>query len=270
MTRVLKIGLDAEDVKDALRDHHPAYYLSTGMQWVCLTEWMDIDLLAIECWQRARVVGYEVKISRGDMRTELLSPTKRAEAVSRCTQFYFAVPAGMLTADELAFEEPESWTFSDFDRGTCTNPVCNLRHRRRGFARNAPRPRGSTYRGTDREGVTINFGHGSDSGVLPDGSTYYHSYEKTACCLVCNGYGRVGKTKVELEAPMLWVPRDVGLVEVSGRGVTVIKSAPARKAPRLLTGLDEPDERRNQLARHGLAQLVRYSSHYGDPRHRAR
>lgn len=266
--RTLKIGLDASDVREALYVHHPAYQGAMGMQWVCLTEWMDIDFLAIECWQQARVVGYEVKVSRGDMRSELLNPTKRAEAVSRTTEFYFAVPAGMLTSAELDFEQPEDWTFEDFERGTCTNPECHLRRAQRGFRSRAPKPRGSTLRGTSAEGVSINYGYGRDQGTHEDGSTYSHGYSKTACCVVCRGYGRVGKTRVELEAPVLWIPPDVGLVEVDGRRVTVVKRAPKRKAPRLLTGVDEPDEGKNRVARHSLSQLVRWSSHYGDPRHR--
>jgi hypothetical protein len=76
-------------------------------QWVCIEEWREVDLLALSAWSDAAVIGYEVKVSRSDLRQELLRPRKRTEAVAMCTEFYFAVPKGLLKADELAYEEPE-------------------------------------------------------------------------------------------------------------------------------------------------------------------
>jgi hypothetical protein len=271
VTNRVKIGLDADGMVDALARLHPAYHDATGMPWVCLREWCRIDLLALECWAKARVVGYEIKISRGDMRAELLKPTKRAEAVSRTTQFYFATPAGMLTDEEKTFVEPEEWGFADFERGLCTNPDCRARHRvnGRGWMRRLPSPRGPKFRGTDDEGSTISFGSGRDRGTRPDGSTYSYSYGMTACCIVCGGYGRVGKSRVELEAPTLWVPRDVGLMEVDVDGSTrVVKQAPRRDEPKTIIGDVVAGARANDIARHGVAQLVRHASAYQDPRHR--
>lgn len=236
------------------------------MPWVTTVEWANIDLLAVECWQQARVVGYEVKISRGDYRAELLDPTKRAEAVSRTTQFYFATPAGMLKPEEIAFEEPD-WTFEDFEHQRCTHPQCKLRYHQRGWAKQ-PRPRGSTLRGTSREGQTISFGHGTDRGKHPDGATYSHSYSMDACCLVCRGYGKASKSRVELESPVvLWVPKDVGLVEVHSRDTRIVKPAPVRKTPRTILGETIADEHKNKLARYGIAQLMRWASVRPDPRH---
>lgn len=272
MTNTVKIGLDSAGMVEALRRHHPAYSGDNGMQWLCLQEWARIDLLALECWQAARVIGYEVKVSRSDMRAELLDPSKRMTAVGRCTQFYIAVPSGMLTSDELAFEEPFDWSFDDYERQICTNPDCHARRylTGRGWMKRARKPRGSSRRGTDSEGESISFGPGVDSGTHPDGSTYYNSYERRACCVVCSGYGRLGRSRVEVEAPTLWVPRDCGLVEVSAnRGVVTVKTAPVNKTPApIIGGEADPSEHRNRLQRHGLALLARHASAYQDPRHR--
>jgi hypothetical protein len=270
VTNTVKIGLDCEDVAAALYRHHPAYSGPTGKPWVVLREWMGIDLLALECWRQARVIGYEIKVSRSDMRAELLDPTKRMEAVSRCTQFYIAVPAGLLTADEIEFVEPD-WSLADFEPPICTNPECRARHylNGRGWMKRRAKPRGPRLRGTDLEGVTVHLGSGRESGRGPDGSSYSIRYERTACCAVCRGYGRVGRSRVEEEAPTLWVPKDVGLVEVSGQGVVEVRRAPVRKMPKtVIGGAADQDEHRNRLVRHGIAQIVRHASAYQDPRHR--
>jgi hypothetical protein len=158
--RYVKIGYDAGDVKKALLARYPAKRQGSFVgRWTCLTEWAGIDLLALDAWQAANVVGHEVKVSRGDLRSELLSPTKRMEAVSRCTEFYIATPAGLLKPDELEFNEPD-WTLSDFERercpgiperklsghryrtigGQCTNPRVDLRGRaRRYVSRDTPK-----------------------------------------------------------------------------------------------------------------------------------
>lgn len=271
MSNQVKIGFDSSDVIDALRRHHPAYNGPSGMQWVTLTEWCRIDLLALECWYQARAIGYEVKVSRGNMRSELLDPSKRTEAVRRTTHFYFAVPAGLLTADEIAFEEPDDWTFEDFDRPRCTNPDCQAKGRigGRGFMRRRVSSRSSSLKGSDSEGASIYLGSGRESGRHPNGASYTITYKRMACCVLCQGYGTTAKSRVELEAPTLWIPRDCGLVEVDARGIRVVKLAPARKAPKLVDGREASDnETTNRLARQGVAQLVRHASAYQDPRHK--
>lgn len=109
----------AADIKDALRRRHPGETNGsmTG-QWTCIEEWLGIDLLALNSWADADVIGYEVKVSRGDLRRELLNPTKRAPAIERTTEFYFAMPANMLSQEELAFQEP-AWAPVDFERPRC-------------------------------------------------------------------------------------------------------------------------------------------------------
>lgn len=280
----VKIGMDAGDVKDALRKRHPAFepgYQGVG-RWVTLEEWEAIDLLALDAWRSAQVIGYEVKISRSDMRSELLDRSKRRKAVGMCTRFYFAVPVGMLTDHEIAYREPE-WEPSDFVRQTCTNPDCHAKNyvngRARGWMKSQPKPRGSRLRGTEKEGVTLHLGHGRDVGVLPGGGTYSQGYEVTACCNVCKGYGTIDKCVVERDAPTLWVPQDVGLIEVDGRGCSVIKEAPLNKLPepivpapyiardsRGVASVD--DENLNRMNRQAINALVRWTSFRPDPRHR--
>jgi len=97
-------------VRDALRKRHPATQ-TMGTRtipgpWTCIEEWRGIDLLALSAHANGsppyRRVGYEVKISRGDYRRELVKPDKRAFALSVCHEFYFAVPAGLLRPGEVA------------------------------------------------------------------------------------------------------------------------------------------------------------------------
>lgn len=109
----------AAEVRDALRRRYPAaksgHYVG---QWTCLEEYANIDLLALNSWNDADVIGFEVKVSRSDMRQELLNPKKRGRGIEICTQFYFAVPEGLLKPDEIAFDEPE-WELEDYDRQRC-------------------------------------------------------------------------------------------------------------------------------------------------------
>lgn len=274
----VQIGLTAEDVKAALRRRHPAFeFGSTAMRWTCIEEWQNIDLLALDAWQSAEVIGYEVKVSRSDLHSELMDPTKRAAGVAMCTKFYFAVPAGLLKPDERAWEEPD-WEDGDFKRDRCTNLICNLRREPRGFMRGLPKPRGSRLKGTDREGETIHLGHGRETGTYPDGSTYSHSYSINACCNICKGRGTVAKSKAELVAPYVWVPRDVGLIVVGPGGCSVLKEAPRNKTPEPIlpwpfvagrnAKLDE--ETSNRIVRQSINQIVRWASYRPDPRHARR
>lgn len=99
------------EVIEKLRKRHPATQAMGARRipgpWTCIEEWMCMDLLAVcAITSQGRVpyarVGYEVKVSRSDYRSELRDPSKRAEAVAACHEFYFAVPKGLLTSDEIA------------------------------------------------------------------------------------------------------------------------------------------------------------------------
>lgn len=227
--------MDADQVKNALRARYPATAVM-GVRgipgpWTVLEELWGVDLLAMSSWSRPKVqgvsykytypiVGHEVKVSRSDLRRELLRPDKRSLMVERTNQSYLAVPKGLLSDDELGFREPVDWDASSFDR-----PRCQARCRR-------PLGRGKS-RVLARDGHSI-------------------------VCDECKGKGTAGRSRVELEAPTLWVPPDLGLIEVDGGGCRVTKRAP-------VTGVNA--ERTFTQAE--LTSLVRWISVRPDPRHAA-
>jgi hypothetical protein len=83
--------------------------------------------------------------------------------------------------------------------------------------------------------------------------------EQTIVCPVCNGRGYTEKSRVETEAPTLWVPRDMGLVEVNGRGCRVVKASPVNKQATLTAFSSELDA--------VVGDLVRWTSVRRDVRH---
>lgn len=296
----LTVWPNSEALKNALRRRHPADRQDSYVgQWTCLSEWCRIDLVALDAWAGARVVGYEVKVSRADLRTELLHPAKRMEQVARCTEFYIAVPEGLLRPDELAFEEPE-WAFDDFARepcpgvpevkdpndhsgrrvlwgGRCSNPRVKShggRRRSRYVPKDAPKGylvkmpvpvvltpgmTGGTYVGD----VCVPGRYAVESAL--DVYGYRH-----VTCPTCLGSGYSRPSLVEREWPTLWVPRDVGLIEVDHRGRTeVVKPAARRKHPiRSIAGFDLSDDPIiNDRQRQGVADIVRWASNRPDPRH---
>jgi hypothetical protein len=229
----------AEQVKTALYARHFASSNQMPGAWTCIEEWRNIDLLAFSAWQSkgnyARV-GYEVKVSRSDLRGELLKPHKRAANVAWCNEFYLAVPAGLLKPEEIAYVEPE-WEDGDFTRSPC--PARND-----GDWHSDPGP----CRRGKRLGTLI--------GPLPEwGSTYRHRVDYP--CATCGGRGWIEKSRVEREAPTLWVPRDVGLVVVDGRGTHLVKRAPRRREVPQMTNAE-------------LGQFARFVSMRPDPRHAPR
>jgi hypothetical protein len=291
------MGLTAEAVKDALRRRHPVYepgYQGVG-RWTCIEEWAGIDLLALDAWRSAAVVGYEVKVSRGDMRTELLRPHKRAAGVAMCTRFYFAVPKGLLTADELAFQEPLDVDHSWFERERCPGiPLFGPDNRVTGkiWGRFGGQCQGTRRRRKFVQPYTIAVPKPAVIDV-PDwvdsetklewhlGRLFDAQALERIPCPACNGKGYVAKSYVEREFPTLWVPNDVGLVEVEDidRGhVRMVREAPSNPKPRPLVpeitvrpwparDQEQSEIIQNQLNRQALANLIRWVSARPDPRH---
>jgi hypothetical protein len=233
------------------------------------------------------VVGYEVKISRSDLRSELLNPAKRMEAVSRCTQFYIAVPSGLLKSEELEFKQPD-WAMEDFQRqrcpgiperrleghryrtfgGQCSNPRVDLRGRARRYV---PRdtPKGYTVK-VPVPAVLGTLGMDALSPYQLELAIDDQGFDRVPCP-TCGGSGYTSKSRAELEAPYLWIPPDVGLIEVDGRGCHVAKPAPRNKFPKLIVGdvpSDAiPEDVRNRMQRQAVADIVRWASNRPDPRH---
>lgn len=231
--------MTARDVKDALHGRHPGNGGQFPGPWTCIEEYRGIDLLAFSAWSSASGVkgvryprvGYEVKVSRSDLRRELLAPHKRARSVAWCHAFYFAFPAGLLKPEELSYEEPE-WKPEDFLPVRCPGYLGRLCGR---------------YGRGSRRLVTI---------PSPAVRTYQHErLEESILCPTCNGTGKIGPSRVEREAPQLWIPRDVGAIAIDGRGCTVLRPSPVRKEVPVLRSEE-------------LAQLVRWVSMRPDPRHR--
>lgn len=246
----------AEDVKAALRRRHPGANVG-GMvgQWTCIEEWLNIDLLALNAWQKADVIGYEVKISRSDLRRELLKPHKRSDALERTTEFYLAVPEGLLTPDEIAFEEPE-WEEGDFERERCPGVAPFGKPRASwldppygGRCHRAPFYDREHKRGVRVVTVPV-------PGIARE-NTYPPYGDAAAICWICDGKGYLEKSRVEREAPTCWVPRDMGLVTISARGCKVVRPSPKRKDPKPIAP-----------SRKCINDLVRWVSHRPDPRHR--
>lgn len=264
------VGMTATEVKTALRRRHPGDTVG-GMvgQWTCIEEWQAIDLLALNAWSKADVVGYEVKISRSDMRGELLRPSKRARAVAMTTEFYFAVPAGLLVKAEIAWEEPD-WQLSDFKRQHCPGvpEFGGMRHHRAHHQRWG----GRCVRDRRLRAHVVRVPAPPEVIKVPDWVSLCEGEDETTRarrwidahdghyaevpCWNCGGKGYLERSRVELEAPTLWVPRDVGLIEVRQSGCRVAKASPKRIDPTPLAS-----------SRKHLNDLVRWVSHRPDPRH---
>lgn len=62
-----------------------------------------MDLWAIATWPAAHFerVAIEIKVSRGDYRSEVARPQKRAAAMLLSNRFYFAVPHGLVRVEEV-------------------------------------------------------------------------------------------------------------------------------------------------------------------------
>jgi len=237
--------MTAGQVKDALRRHHPGHTAQSMVgEWTCIEEWLGIDLLALSAWHDAHVIGYEVKVSRSDLRRELLAPWKREKAVASTTEFYFAVPAGLLTADELAWHEPE-WQQGDFERVECPGITPMGKHHvnrfndvhYRDFDGRCQRPYGHKGKGS-----LVRVPVPPTVLVPPEGASEAHAAEwverwpshatwQYVTCPTCGGKGYVERSRAEREAPTVWVPRDVGLVTITASGVTIVKPSPYRANP---------------------------------------
>lgn len=73
-------------------------------EWVFWTEVFGIDAFAMRFWgsNAGRIrVAYEVKVSRSDFLAELRKPAKRQLGMALSHEFYFAVPKGLVSVEEV-------------------------------------------------------------------------------------------------------------------------------------------------------------------------
>lgn len=246
-------ALTARGVKDGLLRRHPA----DQFEWTCIEEWLGIDLLAWSAWGKRKRVGYEVKVSRSDYRRELLKPGKRLAAQAFCNEFYMAVPKGLLTKDELAYEE-SMWEDGDFERERCPAKCVKGRRSDYGYDRRYL-PRAGTVE-PDRVPIPLVASDAYRYATMTDEqhaercADRLHQYGWTyRACRRCNGKGYVKGSRVEREAPTLWIPRDVGLIEVTAAQARVVRKSPVTTA--------------RELPASEVAHLVRWVSQRPDPRH---
>lgn len=196
--------MTAEEVKTALRrrfNQNGSPHMPTP--WTCIEEFMNIDLWCLAAWRLPAPasrncktyprIAVEVKVSRSDLKAELYKPSKRKWAWEHSDQFYLAVPKGLLKEDELEWKQPD-YEPSDFLRQPCPNGCRKIRNRTGTFYWKPTEPGG--FRGSNVE------------------------------CDACGGKTWVEKSRVEQDSPMVWVPPDVGLIEVDHIGCRFTKPAP--------------------------------------------
>jgi len=235
-------------------------------------------LLALSAWSSKGppIVGYEVKVSRSDYRREILNPNKRALAVSMCHAFYFAVPAKLLTAEEKAYIEPEHFKGEAFVRGKCPERCSKISAQERKWLLGPHRHGGMQQVREESAKLSGNWrripeaygdlactikANGWGESKLEEHDEFVPLERRAAAggpvqewvvCSTCDGRGYMRKSVVEEEAPTLWIPSDVGLVEIKGGRCFVVRKAP----------VEEPT---SPLGDYG--SLVRWASFRPDPRH---
>lgn len=240
--------MNASEVKVSLRrryeatsamwDYKTMGYKTTPGEWTCLSEWWGIDLLAISAWSNARFIGHEVKVSRGDYRTELLKPHKREHAKMYCDEFFFAVPKGLLTTDELEFKEP-NWKPEDYVRERCPARCFSPTIANKSLKRSKIK-----VKGHGRWPIMLELESDPDLHWIP--------------CEECGAKGYKEKSLVERESPTLWVPKDVGLIECTQENTYTTRKSPRNK------------EVVKTFTKKELGQMVRWASFRPDPRHAER
>lgn len=97
--------LTSNDLLDAVRSRY------APPEWHCEAEvtlgGRRLDVLALNMWGARRycVVGFEIKVSRGDWMRELAAFHKAEEWVRVCDAFYVVTPPKLVRSDEL----PDGW-----------------------------------------------------------------------------------------------------------------------------------------------------------------
>lgn len=239
--------MTAEAVKAKLRKRYPATQMmgsaSIPGPWVCVEEWNRIDMLAIGVTGATgrEWIAHEIKVSRSDYRNELLQPCKRDTYKAYSHRLYFVVPDGLLKPEEIEYEQPE------YDREAMCPAKCQRWRRGKRTKQRVPVP------------------------VVHSDELHYIDHGKgwtRITCPECDGLGNPAFARVVREAPTLWVPPDMGLIIVNGRGQREIKKAPKHKFGEALNvyGVARRDVA-DGLTLQAVADLARWVSARPDPRH---
>lgn len=92
----IKPYFNDSEIKAILKEWH-----DEDRGWIFLTEFAiegrRIDAYALGLWESTRYlsIGYEIKVNRGDLLSELKDPYKREVAMRNCHQFYFVTTKGL-------------------------------------------------------------------------------------------------------------------------------------------------------------------------------
>lgn len=281
--------METPELIERTRRRYPASGESPWGPWTVLVEYVGIDLLALCATSQAApgrkadnsksIIGHELKVSRSDFRRELMKPGKRTLAIQRCTEFFMVTPKGLLKPEEVEFIQPEHFEGQAFEREKCS-AHCERPSRYRSYDMAHPRTWGKMTshrtvvggRACVIKETTVGYGdkktthEARSEWELSAGEEPYRGHlpyqfqplvgkEATyswQTCEMCEGRGYMRKSVVELEAPHLWVPPDVGLMEVDGRGCHVVKKSPINHRPN---------------PRFDVGEIVRWVSIRPDPRH---
>ena len=253
--------MNAQEIKAALHRRHPAS--PNGRDnwpgpWTCIEEWANIDLFALAAWSSAKNsrvpngrIAYEIKVSRSDLKRELMKPHKRQAAKRVSHELYLAMPFGMLKPEEKMWVEPPGFDQVDpFQPVRCYGLLGS--HCVAGFIQ-----LGTVDRRTARERRDGLWGRRRRPQTHAEWqrmTDYARAYR--APCPVCDGTGVIAPCAAERAgAPKLWVPADFGIIEIHEDGrAAVFRKAPIRREPHAWS-----DQQ--------IADLVRWTSYRPDPRH---
>lgn len=61
------------------------------------------------------IIGFEIKVSRGDLKRELINPDKAEEIAQFCDEWYLVVPKGLIKEEDLI---PATWGVIECNDGT--------------------------------------------------------------------------------------------------------------------------------------------------------
>ena len=198
--------MTADQVLDAIESRYPL------KEWAFIRELQDavggtanrrLDAWAIHFWSPNEICAFEVKVSRADFKHEIEQPEKREFGLSVSSHFYFAVPAKLVTPDEVPTECGLIWVYEDGRTsarkaaplrgkdgwGFSIEPpswrflASTLRHQRREDYRQGPGHKGQCKGGGGyytKEKVTVPAGEGYDS--YEDTTDLYHPGDPSKFC----------------------------------------------------------------------------------------